>query len=78
MPIIYIYKGTVMSNKGVTIGHGNTPCIPRTGDFLEIQSASEIYKVSAVMFKILLEGTMAAVVYLTDIMPETEEKLRKY
>ena len=71
MSIRYIYKGRI-------IGDGHMTTIPRTGDFIEWQALGKIFRVESVMFKIVLSGDTGAVVYLTDVMSETEEKLRKY
>ena len=79
MPITFVYKGTVMSNKGTVIGNGNWNCIPRVGDFIDLKEhGGTIYSVSAVVFKIVSTTTTTVIIYLTDIMDKTEEKLRNY
>jgi hypothetical protein len=71
MYIRYVYKGKM-------IGGGYMNVIPRTGDFIEYQTSGKIFKVEAVMFKIVLSGDTGAIIYLTDVMSETEDKLRNY
>lgn len=71
MPVRYIYKGNII----VT---GNTTQVPREKDYIEIQQWDMIFKVDAVMFKTLLDGSVGALVYLTDVPIETERKLRNY
>lgn len=71
MIVTYVYKDTI-------IGGGNLQIIPREGDFFEIKAFRTIYKVEAVMFKTILSGDVVAIIYLRDIMPETERKLRNY
>lgn len=67
----YVYKGQM-------IGSGYMTVIPRTGDFIEWQAADRIFRVEAVMFKVVLSGDTGAIIYLKDILEKTEEMLRKY
>ena len=59
------------------VGSGNMPQTPRTGDFFDINGV--IYRVEAVMFKVIpysMCNNVNAKVYLVDVMPATEEKLK--
>lgn len=67
----YVYKNTI-------IGNGNLQVIPQEGNFIEIQALHKIYKVEAVMFKVTLSGNVDAIIYLRDIMENTEKMLRNY
>ena len=67
----YVYKNTI-------IGGGNLQVIPQEGNFVEIQAWHQIYRVEAVMFKVTLSGDMGVMIYLCDIMENTEKMLRNY
>ena len=68
MNVKFVYKKR-------TCGGGFMTSIPRVGDFIKINS--EICKVESVLFEII--GTNAtAIIYLVDIMAETESKLRYF
>lgn len=71
MQVRYVHRGKI-------IGDGYMTVIPRTGDFIEWQVVDRIFKVEAVMFKVVLCGDIGAIIYLVDVMPGTEENLRKY
>lgn len=71
MTVRYVYKGSI-------IGAGTLSQIPRTGDFIELQAANTILIVEAVMFQVLLDASVVAMIYVKDVMSETEKKLRNY
>ena len=71
MQIRYIYKGRI-------IGSGHLQNIPIEGNFVEFQEIGRIFKVTDVMFKTLLTNDVAVMIYLCDITPETERRLRNY
>ena len=71
MSVNYVYDGRI-------IAKGNLVSVPREGDFIEFQAADKICMVEATLFKVLLDGSVGAIIYLTDIMPKTETKLRSY
>lgn len=71
MPIKYIYKKQV-------VGIGTLMQIPRVGDFIEIEFGLAIFKVEAIMFRTLINHSVEVMIYLADIMSETEQKLRDY
>lgn len=71
MPVKIVYKGSIC-------GSGNFHQLPRTGDFFKVNGY--IFEVEAVMF-CHGEGTInnvSAVLYLKDVMPEMEKKLKYY
>lgn len=67
MPVKFVYKGNL-------IGNGNMHNPPHTGDFFKANG--DIYRIEAVMFSNGPDGNMFAVLYLVDVMPATEEKLK--
>lgn len=71
MNVRYVYNGKIF-------GCGYMTIIPMVGDFIEHQQSGIIFKVKAVMFKVLLSGDTGAIIYVTDIMEETEKMLRNY
>jgi hypothetical protein len=71
MKVRYIYDGHI-------VGSGYLQVIPIEGNFVEFQEIGKIYRVTSVMFKTLLSGDVAAMIYLCDITPETEHRLRNY
>ena len=71
MQVRYVYQGKI-------IGNGHMTVIPRVQEFIEFQTLGVIFKVKAVMFKVLLSGDTGAIIYLIDIMDETENMLRNY
>lgn len=71
MQVKFVYRGQM-------IGGGNMDIIPRVGDFFEYQLLSKMFKVEAVMFKVVLSGDTGAIIYLVDVLATTEAKLRTY
>lgn len=67
MRVIFVYKGRIF-------GNGNMHNIPHTGDFFNANG--DIYKIEAVMYSNGPDGNMFTVLYLKDVMSETEEKLK--
>ena len=71
MNVRYVYNGTL-------IGSGWLQTIPREGNFVEFQTVHKIFVVTDVMFKTVLNGDVGVLIYLSDIRPEKEHKLRNY
>lgn len=71
MTVRYVYKGTIIAG-------GNLQAIPKEGNFVEFQSINEIFRVNAVMFKALSNGDIVVMIYLCDVMENTEKMLRNY
>ena len=71
MKVRYIYNGQI-------VGGGYLTHIPIEGNFVEFQEIGKIYRITSVMFKTLLNGDVAVMIYLGDITPETEHRLRNY
>lgn len=69
MPVKFIYKGSIF-------GSGNMHQLPRTGDFF--RANGYIFKIEAVMFcnEVGTGNNMSGVIYLTDVMSETEKRLK--
>lgn len=70
MPVKFVYKGSIC-------GSGNCHQLPRTGDFFKINGY--IFKVETVMFcqeACTTINNVSGVIYLADIMAETEKRLK--
>ncbi len=70
METVFVYKGSV-------VGNGILHNTPSTGDYIKIPGG--IFKIEAVMFNFNVNNVnckVSAVLYLKDVMSETEEKLK--
>ena len=67
----FVYNGQIIAG-------GNIEVVPEEGIYVEVQETDKVYMVTAVMFKVLLNGETGIFVYLGDTSPHIERFLKNY